>query len=291
MRTNRSQHMVNLALSAFLPAVIPAAVLAQETRPAPPTVPQPVVEHQQAEPERSTSTNDLPRLAEEYARASAQLDEARQQRTVALTELNLTRSRVRREMMESGDVERARAAMATAEDQYIRERDRVIDRLQSDPSYVADRKKAAEIDAKLASLRQRVDVADNRTTALAVQRLHYAAEADQIEQNALERDAAYQQARERYIAAVREYRAAIDQLEQRVEADPEVQQARQRWQDARDDWQDARTRLAGVQAAYMTALQERRQDMQYLQTHSPPDPWYPYGMGFGGYGGYGVVVR
>jgi len=191
-------------------------------------------------------------------------------------------------MLESGEVEQARVALAQAQDQYNRERERVIDGLQSNPAYVSDRKKAADVDAKIASLRQRGDVGNDQVTVLATQRLHYAAEADQIDQNALEKDAAYPQARERYLAALHRYQSALDQVERRVEVDPDVQETKERWQEARDDWQDARTRLAAAQAAYVTALDEHRENMHYLQTHGPNDPWYPYGWG---YGGYGVVVH
>ena len=47
--------------------------------------------------------------------------------------------------------------------------DRVTDRLQSNPTYVSDRKKVGEIDDKIASLRQHADVVNDQTTALAQQ--------------------------------------------------------------------------------------------------------------------------
>jgi chromosome segregation ATPase len=274
-----------LAILLFISALAPAAVLAQSTQPADAAVPSPALA---SAAERSLPADSLPQLAADYTRASTALDGARQRRTESLGDLQRARDRSRRELMESGEVEEARIAMAQAQDQYLRERDRVIDRLQSNPTYVSNRKKAAEIDAKLAALRQHADVVDEQTTALATQRLHYAAEADQIEQYALERDGACQQARDRYLTAARRHHSAVDETEQRVEADPDVQQARERWQEAREDLQDARTRVATAQAAYVTALDEHREKMHYLQTHSPAEPWDPYGYG---YGGSGVVIH
>jgi chromosome segregation ATPase len=263
----------NLAIFLFVPAIFPAAALAQTSQPADSTIHNPA-------PEGSDSTDSLPRLAADYTRAVAVLDDARQQRSVALADLERIRSRVRRELLESPDVEDARVALTNAQDQYTRERDQVVDQLQANPAYATDRKKAAAIDAQLTSLRERADVVDARVTSMATQRLHYSAEADSIEQGALKSNVAYEQAKERYVSAARQHETALGQVEQRVEADPDVQRARETWQDARDDWQDARTRLAGAHAAYVTALDEHRQKMHYLQTHGPAEPWYP----FGGYG-------
>jgi len=274
----------NVGMFFLVPAFWPVAVLAQASRPVDATAEQATLAQKP-----SASTDSLPQLAADYTRAVTALEDARQQRTVALTNLERNRDRVRRELLDSGEVEHAQFAMAAAHDQYVRERDRVIDRLQSDPTYGADRKKVAEIDAQLTAMRQHRDVVDDQTTSLALQRLQHAAEADQLVRNALERDETYQQAHERYVNAAREYHSAVDQIEQRVEADPAVQQARERWQEARDDCQDARMRLAGTQAAYVTALDEHRENMHYLQTHGPSDPLYPYDLGYGG--GYGAVIR
>jgi tetratricopeptide (TPR) repeat protein len=262
----------------------PATVLAQTTRPADAAIRQFSPE---TGSERSPSADSLPQLAADYQRAMAALDAARQRRVETLAELGRARERVRRELLQSGEVEEARAAMAQAEDEYNRERDRVIEQLQSDPAYVSAKKKVAELDARIESLRLRgTDTTtipvDDQITALAKQRLHYAAEADRIERSALERDPAYQQARARHLAAVRRNQSAGEQVEQRVEADPAVVQAKERWQEAVEDCHDARTRLATAQAAYVTAMDMYRDKMQYLQTHGPSEPWWPYGYGYGG---------
>jgi hypothetical protein len=223
--------------------------------------------------------------------ARARLAVARARYDDAQTGLHQLIDNLKEDFEFSADLLAAMRNQKAAYELYTAARDRVMTQVVATQDYQTSKKLYDQVNSKLEELKDNPIANQAEIVATARLKLAYAKALGTMESNALQADAATQDAKTRLVdasAKVSDLRAAFARSLRR---DPKVLAARQ-------DFQDARVDRAAAAALYDGALEARDIAMDYaydLHRYDPYtyrytgnyyDPYYDYGYGYN----YGTTV-
>lgn len=185
----------------------------------------------------------------------------------------------------SNEYKDAAAAEKQAYDNYNAERQRALKSVMDDPKYQAALQLVDELSDKIAKYRAMAkpgQIPREDLLALASQKLQYASDAHNMERDALEKDAAVQDARQKMVQASTKANALRNAFDNSVRMNPQIVQARRALDQARVELITAEAYCNAAAAAGQVATDYSFYRHRWDGIVAPIGAgWGPYGYGSG----------